>query len=163
MGDAMLYWIFVIAAGLVVGMLVLAYLDVIVLGVLGTLAVGIVALLLLPVATSLVQIAVSMIVLLMISVVAHHTWKYRREGRPLNRVQNRSVPYVAGGGHGSTVVGHGELHLVIDDTSRPLDARTTQTIVDALTFYRDNQLAYGSITGQLDAGETTALIVKLTP
>lgn len=37
------------------------------------------------------------------------------------------------------------------------------TILAALAFYRDNQLAYGTIPGQLDAEGVTSLITQLTP
>lgn len=43
------------------------------------------------------------------------------------------------------------------------DQRTHATILAALAFYRDNQLAYGGLSGQLDAAEVSALITKLTP
>lgn len=45
----------------------------------------------------------------------------------------------------------------------PVDHRTHFTILAALAFYRDNQLAYGAVPGQLDAQECSALIDKLTP
>jgi len=44
-----------------------------------------------------------------------------------------------------------------------VDTRTQGTILAALAFYRDNQLAYGAVPGQLSAQECTALIAQLSP
>jgi hypothetical protein len=48
-------------------------------------------------------------------------------------------------------------------TAPPMDDRTHATLLAALAFYRDNQLAYGGLPGQLSAEEVTELITKLTP
>lgn len=45
----------------------------------------------------------------------------------------------------------------------PLDARAVHTVLAALAFYRDNQLAYGAVPGQLDAQEVSKLIEQLSP
>lgn len=57
------------------------------------------------------------------------------------------------------------LAMVDPDTHEPqlTDSRTHATILAALAFYRDNQLAYGLIPGQLTAIEATTLIESLTP
>lgn len=44
-----------------------------------------------------------------------------------------------------------------------VDPQTQNTIVAALAFYRDNQLAYGAVPGQLSAMEVSELIEKLLP
>lgn len=44
-----------------------------------------------------------------------------------------------------------------------LNEPSQQTILAALAFYRDNQLAYGDAPGQLTAAEVSQLITKLTP
>lgn len=44
-----------------------------------------------------------------------------------------------------------------------LDEATAQTILAALAFYRDNQLAYGAVPGQLSAEQVTELITQLSP
>jgi hypothetical protein len=57
------------------------------------------------------------------------------------------------------------LAMVPPDTHEPtlIDQRTQATVLAALMFYRDNQLGYGAVPGQLSAQECAALIVKLTP
>lgn len=58
------------------------------------------------------------------------------------------------------------LALVPPDSTAPLawvDARTEQTVLAALTFYRDHTLVYGLVPGQLSAEEVTTLIVRLAP
>jgi hypothetical protein len=67
-----------------------------------------------------------------------------------------SSPAVAEGGCTVTLVTPDHVYL-------PQDPRTQATILAALAFYRDNQLAYGAVPGQLDAQETTALLQKLAP
>lgn len=53
---------------------------------------------------------------------------------------------------------------VIDDTvADPSTLARRRRSSKALTFYRDNQLAYGSLPGQWDAQESTALIAQLLP
>ena len=44
-----------------------------------------------------------------------------------------------------------------------VEARTQTTVVAALAFYRDNQLAYGALPGPLSAAEVDTLIAQLTP
>lgn len=44
-----------------------------------------------------------------------------------------------------------------------VEDRTLQTILAALIFYRDNQLGYGAVPGQLDAQEVSVLVARLTP
>ena len=53
--------------------------------------------------------------------------------------------------------------LITATTQQPLDPRQRDTILAALAFYRDNQLAYGVVPGQLSAEECSALIAKLQP
>jgi hypothetical protein len=57
------------------------------------------------------------------------------------------------------------LAMIDPQTKEPTltDARTQDTILAALAFYRDNQLAYGAVPGQLSAQECTALIAQLSP
>jgi hypothetical protein len=43
------------------------------------------------------------------------------------------------------------------------DAATCETIIAALAFYRDNQLQYGAVPGQLTAEQVTDLITRLSP
>ena len=43
------------------------------------------------------------------------------------------------------------------------DQTTQHTILAALAFYRDNQLQYGAVPGQLDAQQVTDLIQRLSP
>ena len=47
--------------------------------------------------------------------------------------------------------------------TQTLDRRTVETIVAALEFYRDNQLAFGPMPGQLTAMEVSALLKRLIP
>jgi hypothetical protein len=61
---------------------------------------------------------------------------------------------------GGWVLGMGEDHATM---LKVVDPRTTQTILAALTFYRDHQLGYGTIPGQLSAQECSELITKLSP
>ena len=55
--------------------------------------------------------------------------------------------------------------LIPPDTHEPVlvDARTEATLLAALAFYRDSQLSYGAVPGQLTAAEITELIEKLSP
>lgn len=50
-----------------------------------------------------------------------------------------------------------------EQDTREVGAETLATILAALAFYRDHQLGYGAIPGQLDADAVTALITRLTP
>lgn len=54
------------------------------------------------------------------------------------------------------------VHPETHDTQVP-DPRAHQTILAALAFYRDNQLGYGPLPGQLSAAEVTSLITQLSP
>lgn len=50
-----------------------------------------------------------------------------------------------------------------DDGVHQIDDRSKDTIVAALLFYKDNQLGYGAIPGQLSAQEVTELVKRLVP
>lgn len=56
----------------------------------------------------------------------------------------------------ATMLPHTDSVGAVDDTTR-------DTILAALAFYRDNQLAYGPQPGQLSAEQVTELITQLTP
>lgn len=49
------------------------------------------------------------------------------------------------------------------DSYGPMTNTERDTILAALAFYRDNQLAYGAVEGQLTADQITELIDQLTP
>ncbi len=67
-----------------------------------------------------------------------------------------STPAAPEGGYTVELISPRHVHL-------PVDPQTHATILAALAFYRDNQLAYGVIPGQLSAQECTQLITQLSP
>ncbi len=77
------------------------------------------------------------------------------------------VRVVVGTGPATTPTAQGGFMLALvhpetHDTQLP-DPRVQQTILAALAFYRDNQLGYGPLPGQLSAAEVTSLITQLSP
>lgn len=61
----------------------------------------------------------------------------------------------------------GRHHLILDIPggfdARNLTATEEATILAALAFYRDNQLVYGAVPGQLTSDQLTELITQLSP
>ena len=89
-----------------------------------------------------------------------------KAGAAWQRQQLDTVVRVAAAAQATTPNSEGGylLAMVTPDTheSTLIDQRTHDTILAALAFYRDNQVAYGTMPGQLDAAEVSALITKLT-
>lgn len=75
-------------------------------------------------------------------------------------------PPDAATGAGATGTGEGArlgTHNGVAGPYTEVDDRTQATIIAALAFYRDNQLAYGEADGQLSADEVNDLIDQLLP
>lgn len=163
--DPMLVWIFVIAAGVVVGGLVLANLPIIFGLLLALVGLGLavvfwayfglkgtlVVLVGLPLACWLMNRGVD----------AHfEIRKERKENGKANRTPASSLAPPQEPNSDRMV-------LTVSDSAAGLpvamDKWMLDTILAALVFYRDNQLAYGTLPGQLDAQDTTELISQITP
>jgi len=58
-----------------------------------------------------------------------------------------------------------EIYLMSATTTHPIpvDAATRLTIINALAFYRDNQLGFGSVPGCLSARQVDEFLAKITP
>lgn len=63
------------------------------------------------------------------------------------------------------VTGKEYLYMTVQQAipDHSVDSAVEATILAALAFYRDNQLAYGPVPGQLTAEQVDALIARLSP
>jgi hypothetical protein len=89
-------------------------------------------------------------------VIAQGAWDAAIRWENRQRKEHTEVAKVPAGGSW-------ELAMISAGEHDKLDPRAHQTIVAALAFYRDNQLAYGAVPGLLSAQECSELIEKLQP